>query len=85
MNTNLCKLRNVDSTFCKCGEPETVSHFIEDCSRFEDIRERLRVRLRPETGIMEFSARLFLGTIKDENEKNFEEQIQETKRFEKTI
>ena len=93
LNEYQCKLGNRDSTFCECGEPETVSHFIEDCSRFEDIRERLRVRLRQETGIMEFSARLFLGTIKDKNEKIFEEQInsilelyiQETKRFEKTL
>ena len=68
-------LRNKDFTFCECGEPETVSHFTEDCWRFEGIRERLRMRLRQETGIMEFSARLFLGTIKYKNEKFFEEQI----------
>ena len=56
------KLENKDSPFCECGEPETLSHYIEDCPWFETIRERLTAKLLQEPGIMEFLARLFLHT-----------------------
>lgn len=78
-----------DSPDCECGETESVRHFIEDCERYEDIRERLRTRLFRMCGIGEFTAELFLGVRKEdpyEPERGnlqtiLEEYLRETKRF----
>ena len=31
-----------ESPLCKCGEPESVKHFTEECEQYEEIRENLR-------------------------------------------
>ena len=56
-----------DLPLCTCGEPESVTHYIEDCEQYEEIREMLRSRLFYGTGSSEFSCKLFLGVkVKDE-------------------
>ena len=49
------------SPLCQCGDPETIEHYIEECTRYEDIRERLRTRLCRDTGIFQFNKDLLLS------------------------
>ena len=44
---------------------ESVQHFIEDCELYDDIRERLRMRLFYSCGIKDFSAKTLLDVSKD--------------------
>ena len=55
-----------DSPLCQCGDPETVQHYIEECTRYDDIRERLRTRICRDTGTFEFTKDLLL-TINSED------------------
>ena len=48
-----------ESPFCACGQHESIQNYIEDCVRFEDIRESLRNRLFQSARISEFSTELF--------------------------
>ena len=78
-----------DSPLCTCGEPESVTHYIEDCEQYEEIREMLRSRLFYGTGISEFFCKLFLGVkVKDELQEYreiinevFDQYISNTNRF----
>ena len=45
------------SSNCRCWDPESVQHFIEDCELYGDIRERMRTRLFYSCGIKDFSAK----------------------------
>ena len=44
---------------------ESVQHFIEECTLYEDIRERLRTRLFYNCEIKDFSAKTFFEVSKD--------------------
>ena len=54
-----------DSPNCRCGDPESVKHFIEDCELYNNICERLRTRLFYSCGIKDFSAKTFLEVSRD--------------------
>ena len=64
-----------DSPNCRCGDPESVQHFIEDCALYDDIRERLRTRLFYSCRIKDFSAKTFLEVSKDNPLKPFRDSI----------
>ena len=73
---------------CRCGDPESVQHFIEDCALYEDIRERLRRRLLYSCGIKDFSAKTFLEDnplkpFRGSINLIFEDFLSKTKRFDK--
>ncbi|MEW8548209.1 MAG: reverse transcriptase domain-containing protein [Candidatus Thiodiazotropha sp.] len=89
LNEYQYKLGLKDSPLCECGEIESVKHYLEDCAIFQDVRERLRVRMVKEIGICEFSTKMFLGVRKDKEEEYqtdqiitiLEDYVQETRRF----
>ena len=59
LNEYTCRYKNglQDLPNCRCGDPESVQHFIEDCALYDDIRERLRTRLFYTCGIKDFGAK----------------------------
>ena len=67
MNEYRYKTGLQDSPNFRCGDPESVQHFIEDCELYDDIRERLRTRLFYSNccGIKVFSAKTSLEVFKD--------------------
>ena len=60
------KLSIVDSLYCECGSPESITHFFE-CKLYETSREKIRQELYLRANIKDFSAELFL-TVYDEND-----------------
>ena len=45
------KLGQVESTFCECGQIETVQHYLLKCPLYEEARYTLMKRLREQLGI----------------------------------
>ena len=88
------KIDSSKSPFCTCGRPETVTHFLEECEQYEDIRERCRIELYTATGNYDFLEELFLNvTPKQDSEDNsyseermkiFDKYIKYTNRFSNT-
>ncbi|MEW8544656.1 MAG: reverse transcriptase domain-containing protein [Candidatus Thiodiazotropha sp.] len=80
-----------DTSVCNCGEVESVEHYIQECQKYEDIREYLSVKLHQLTGICEWTPALFLDLkVKDIHEEFrlqlteiFDEFIEKSKRFSK--
>ena len=67
LNEYLCKIV-VDKPYCQCGEIETVDYYLMECGEFQDLRERLRVKLWQQTGLDLWSVEVFLTvTVKDEH------------------
>ena len=67
LNEYLCKIGVIDKPYCKCGEIETVDHYIMECEEFQDLREGLRVKLWQQTGLDLWSMEVFL-TVTDKDE-----------------
>lgn len=91
LNEYLHRVGIKDSPQCECGDPESVSHFIEVCEKYEECREKIRTRLFLQTGINDFSVKLFLevrekGPFYQYREilnEALEEFIKGTERFDK--
>lgn len=89
MNEYLHKVGLSDTPICSCGEVESVEHYIQECQNYEDLRERLSVKLHQLTGICEWTPALFLDLrMKDKNEEfrlqlteTFDEFLERSKRF----
>ena len=45
------KIDSENSPYCLCGRPESVTHYLEDCENYKDIRERCSTELFQTTGI----------------------------------
>ena len=44
----LCKIGVIDKPYCKCGEIETVDHYIMECEEFQDLRKGHKSEIVPE-------------------------------------
>ena len=78
MNEYLHKVGLSVSPICSRGEVEYVELYIHECQNYEDLRERLSVKLHQLTGICECTPALFLDLrMKDKNEE-FRPQLTET-------
>ena len=53
------KLDPEKTPFCSCGIPESVTHYLEECKNYSDLRERCRVEMFEKTGKYEFSEEIF--------------------------
>jgi hypothetical protein len=52
----------VDNPYCEvCNEEESVCHFLLECSRFEDIREKLTLNIFRTCGVGSLSEQLLLA------------------------
>ena len=68
---------------------ESVEHYIQECQNYEDLRERLSVKLHQLTGICEWTPALFLDLrMKNKNEEfrlqlteTFDEFLERSKQF----
>ena len=79
------------SPYCSCGKPESVTHYLEECENYFELRERCRVEMLQKTGTYEFTEETFLNvkTEKDTEEnldkneilKIISEYIEGTERF----
>ena len=89
LNDYLCKIGIKDTRLCKCGEVETIDHFIEECCLYEVKREHLKKEIFLKAGINEFSTKLLLAAMPDDPYKEFRDElsnilnqfVESTKRF----
>ena len=66
------KLDPEKSPYCSCGKPESVTHYLEECENYFELRERCRVEMLQKTGTYEFTEETFLNV---KTEKDTEENL----------
>ena len=71
LNDYLYKIGVSDTKNCSCGEIETIEHYLLECENYFDQRERMRTSLFHQTGIVELTTEILLGSNGTDTEKDF--------------
>jgi ribonuclease HI/exonuclease III len=80
LNGYLHKIQAVDSGLCQCGAPETVSHFLLECSRWEGAREKLKEDIGPRAGEVSYLLGGYQNEAKDGEISKWTPNLQAVKR-----
>ncbi|XP_060593901.1 uncharacterized protein LOC132748336 [Ruditapes philippinarum] len=75
LNDYLNKIGAKNTSLCNCGEVETVTHFIEDCTLYETSRENLKKEIFLKTGISVFTKELLLSDIQEDQFKDHRQEL----------
>ena len=75
LNDYLYKIGVSDTKNCSCGEIETIEHYLLECENYFDQRERMRTSLFHQTGIVELTTEILLGSNGTDTEKDFRPNI----------
>ena len=70
LNEYLKKSNITESDMCKCGEIESVKHFLIECELYENEREQLRRKLFESCGTVHLDMNLLLNAKHDEEFKD---------------
>ena len=89
LNEYLHKINIVDSNKCQCGQIKSISHYLLECSLYENERDNLRRKLFQTCGIIHLDLNLLLDVKTDDEFKEWrtfilcelENFVVETKRF----
>ena len=84
-----CNIKN--NPTCACGEKETISHYLLECTNYETLREKMRRQLFDCCGIIHLDITILLDAKQEEDFKEWrslilselESYVSETKRFTK--
>ena len=71
LNDYLQKIGVSDTRTCKCGESETIEHYLLHCELYFNQREAMRTTLFQQTGISELTTDLLLGCDDSDLKKEF--------------
>ena len=69
VNEYLHKCNIKDSNNCECGGIETVSHYLLECPKYENEREKMRKRIFNYSGIANFDLNLLLDAKQEDDFK----------------
>ena len=72
LNDYLFKIGVSDTKNCSCGEIETVEHYLINCEKYFNEREKMRTNLFYQTGISELTTEILLGINDSDLKKNHE-------------
>ena len=75
LNDYLYKIGVSETKNCRCGEIETVEHYLLSCENYFNERESMRTTLFYQTGISELTTEVLLGINDSDLKKNHERTI----------